>query len=82
MFLTDNDPKRPIRNGYWYGANRVMLTIGLQGLATGLLLGLVPAAKPTDYINFRETIVPAVLLGLNAICAWWVTKRGMDVTES
>ena len=78
MFLSEDSPK-PVRNAYWYSANRTFLVLLLQGFAVGMCLWLVPHTSDPKAINLRETLAPAILMGLGFCNFWWLTKKGMDV---
>ena len=78
MFLPE-DTHKPVRNAYWYSANRMLLVLLLQGFAVGMCLWLVPRPSDPNAINLRETLASAILMLLGFFNFWWLAKKGMDV---
>lgn len=75
MFLRQDDPQRPIRNAYYYSANRIFAVVMLQCLIVGLFLGLVPF-DPTDP-GKREIWLAAALVVPVFMVFWWVARKGI-----
>lgn len=74
MFLEENHPTKARRNGLMYAANRAMILVALQVVASGTIMYALTKVQRSEY---TDAWLPAALIGLTALYIGWVVNRAL-----